>query len=118
MVEAQKLESSDSGSGDERGCEVNGVEGPNWLARERFARAVHDLWPQSEDVPMRCGRGQMGASVCDLRFREFTKRGRPMEDPVALNEREVRGQHGLGLRQGLAHECASRFVEQPREYGA
>jgi hypothetical protein len=97
---------------------VNGVEGPNRIARKRLARAFHDLWPDTEDVPVRGGRGQVGAAVCNLGFREFTKRCRPMEDAVALNEREVRREHAIGHCQGLAHEGAGRFVEQPREHGA
>ena len=118
IVEAQKFESRDSGARDEHGCQVNGVEGPNRVARKRLPCAVHDLRPDAEDVPVRCGRGQVGAAVCDLRFRKFTQRCRPMEDAVAFNEGEVRREHDRGLRQRVAHDGACRFVQQPREYSA
>ncbi len=118
MVEAEQCESSEGGPRDEHGCHMDGVECPYRLARKRLARAFHDFGSDTEDVPMRSGRGQVCAAIRDFRFRELAKRCRPMEDPVTFNEREVRGQDDLGVDQGPAHQRAGRFVEQPRKYGA
>ena len=118
IVEAQKFESGDGRARDENGCQVNGVESSDRIARERSPRTVDDLGPKAEHVPMRGGGGQVGAAVRNLCFCEFAKRRGPMKNAVAFDEREIRCEHDHGLGQCLAHKGAGGLVEQPREHGA
>jgi hypothetical protein len=57
---------------------MEGLECPYRLAWKRLSRAFHDLWSDTEDVPVRGGLCQVRAAIRNFRFRELAKRCRPM----------------------------------------
>ena len=94
------------------------VQRTDRIPGERLAGAVDDLGSDVEHVPVRGDGGEMRPPVGGFSLRQLAQGGRPMEDAIALDERQVRRQHDCRVRQRLAHEDARLFVEQPREHGA
>ena len=69
---------------------MNCLERPDRFARKGLPCAVHNLWTNTEHVPVRRRRRQVRASIGCLSFRELTKRRGTQKDPVALNKSEIR----------------------------
>lgn len=66
-----------------------GVRRSNWFTRKWLPRALHNLWPNAENVPVRGRRRQARSPVRRLRFRLLTKGGRTENHAVALDEGQI-----------------------------
>ena len=54
IIETQELESSNGRTGDDNRCDVNRVERPNRISRERLPRALDDVRTNAENMPVSC----------------------------------------------------------------
>ena len=93
-----------------RGFESARSETAGGLAR-RF------LGSDSEDVPMGRRPHQVRAPVGRLGLRHFSQDGGAPQDPVALDQCQIRGDDGVRAREDLSHVGTGDFVQEPRQNG-
>jgi hypothetical protein len=72
LIETQQSEADDRGTRDEKRCEVNGVECPNWVTGKRLTGAIDDLGRNSQNMPISRSRDQVRAAE----FSQISPRGR------------------------------------------
>jgi hypothetical protein len=65
IIDAEEQQSRDRRPGSERRRKMDRIERSNRFARKRLPGALHDLWRDTQDLPVRCRRGQVRASLCD-----------------------------------------------------
>ena len=96
---------------------MNRVERSNRLARKRLAGSLDDLGPDSEDVPMGRRPHQVRAPVGRLGLRHFSQDGCAPQDPVALDQCQIRGDDRVRAREDLSNVRTGYFVQEPRQNG-
>ncbi len=112
-METQQSDADDRGTRDEKRCEVNGVECPNWVTGKRLTRAIDDLGRNSQNMPMSRSRDQVSASVGGLSFRQFLERDHPQQYAITLDQRQVRSDNDFGLAEQAAHRRCGLLVKEP-----
>lgn len=90
------------------------VERANRIARERLTSACHDFRTNPKNMPVCRRSGEIGSPVRCFRFSQFSKRGGAMQDPVALDECQVRRDHSVCVVENPAHSGGTVLFEQPR----
>ena len=73
IIEAEERQSHDRSPGHERRREMDRIQCSNRFARKRLPGTLHNLRRDTQDLPVRCGRRQVRASIRRLSFRQFTK---------------------------------------------
>ncbi len=67
------------------------VQRSNRFARKRLPSALHNLRRDAQDLPVRCRRRQVRASISRLRLCQFTKCRRSKYYAITLDESQIRG---------------------------
>jgi hypothetical protein len=97
LVERQDAKLGHQGARHDHGREVDRVEGPDRLARERLPRSVRDLGLEGNEGPVDGGKAKPRAAVRGRGFVDDAAVGRTDQRPLALDQRELRCQDQVGF---------------------
>jgi hypothetical protein len=93
---------------------VKRIPGANRLERKGAADPLDHLGIDLEKRPVCLHVPKPGLPIGDLCLGEATHASGADEDPTALDQGEVLGQHDLCSGQGFAHGFTVRIAQKPR----
>lgn len=103
-----------SAPGGESARQMDGIQRPYGLDRERALGAVQDLVVGGNAVPVRAGAGQQPPAVREFRLGDVFERPGSDEGAFALEERDSGREYSLGTGQVMTGRLSSVFAEEPR----
>ena len=94
-----------------------GLRSSDRRSRKGLTGALDHLGTDAQNSPV-CGNGgQVSTSIGGFRLREFAQRHCPVQYPVALYKRQIRGDDNLLCSQQFADTCSGFFIKQPCQDG-
>ena len=103
IVQAEEFHARDTGSSGQCRREMNRVKRPDWFNRKRASRPVHNVCVQSEHVPVRRCRVQVGAPITRSRLVDLPERHGADEHAIALEQCQIGSDHELRFGENLSY---------------
>ena len=113
IIQGEKLEIWNECLPQHRGREVDGIQRPDWLFRERPACPVDDLMVQVEQDPVLDGQADPGSALCRHCLLDSLDGNGADQHAIALDERQRGAQDELSRREHLTHSGRSRLAQEP-----
>jgi len=89
LVEREHLYLGDQAAGLQCSRQMNGIQGSDWLLRERPPSPLYDLPIHRKHDPVFGGRVDLALSACGFCRRKIADRHGSVEDTVALHQAQV-----------------------------
>lgn len=116
LVQTQQPDADDRGSRDEKRCEMDGIECPDRITWKRPARPIDYLVRNSQHLPVRSSLDEVRSTVCGFGFRQLLDHHRAEQQPITLDQGQVRRDNDFGFAKQPAHCGCSGFVEEPSQH--
>ena len=86
IVKAEEFHTGYGGANDQRGCQVNRIQGTHRFHGKRTPCALNNVQTKSIDVPMRSGSIQVRPATHGRGFIDFSERDRADQDAITLDQ--------------------------------